>query len=332
MMSSITIAAAIVAAGVFGGRAAAESGFSLALPLGCTIGKECFIQQYPDDDLGAGAQDYRCGGETYEGHDGTDFRIVSAKMAIDVLASAPGRVKAFRDGVEDNLVETAEDKARVKNRECGNGVVIEHEDGWETQYCHLRRGSVAVRKGQTVAAGTPLGKVGYSGDAQFPHVHLSVRRNGKKIDPFLGEEIGASCIAGDAEPAAGLWVPAAREMLKYQDSVVIQAGFTSKPFSQPAGEEGAIEPPSVDAEALLFYARLINLQKGDKLRLSIDGPGGFRDMREIEPVDRDKARYLAYSGKKRTEARWPVGSYQGSIEVIRDGSVIRQTKDELQLQ
>ena len=332
MMRSITMATAIAAFTTFAGSAAADNGFSLTLPLGCTIGKECFIQQYPDDDLGAGAKDYRCGGETYEGHDGTDFRIVSAKLAIDVLAAAPGRVKAFRDGVDDILVETAADKARVKNRECGNGVVIEHDGDWETQYCHMRHGSVAVKNGQTVGAGTPLGKVGYSGDAQFPHVHLSVRRNGKKIDPFLGEEIGASCVAGAAEPASSLWSPAARDALKYQDSVIIQTGFTAKPFSQPAGEEGAIEPPSAGAEALLFYARLINLQKGDKLRLSIEGPGGFKDTREMEPVDRDKARYLIYSGKRRTADRWPAGSYRGVIEVIRDGAAIRQTKDELQLQ
>jgi hypothetical protein len=332
MMRSITMATAIAAFTTFAGPAAADNGFSLTLPLGCTIGKECFIQQYPDDDLGAGAKDYRCGGETYEGHDGTDLRIVSAKLDIDVLAAAPGRVKAFRDGVDDLLVETPEDKARVKNRECGNGVVIEHEGGWETQYCHMRRGSVVVKKGQAVGAGTPLGKVGYSGDAQFPHMHLSVRRNDKKIDPFLGEEIGASCLAGKAEPQSSLWTPAAREALKYQDSVIIQTGFTAKPFSQPAGEEGAIEPPSAGAEALLFYTRLINLQQGDRLRLSIEGPGGFNVTREIEPFDRSKARYLIYSGKKRTEERWPAGSYRGVIEVIRDGVAIRHAKDELQLQ
>ena len=70
-----------------------------------------------------------------------------------------------------------------RDRNCGNGVVIRHADGWETQYCHLRRGSVQVAEGDRVEAGEPLGLVGMSGEANFPHVHLSVRRDGDRHRP-----------------------------------------------------------------------------------------------------------------------------------------------------
>src|SRR5687767_225345 len=153
--------------------AKAQTPPQLSLPLACTPAKDCFIQQYTDVDPGPGAKDYRCGIATYEGHKGTDFRVLSVKAAqagVPVLASAAGRVTGARDGMEDRLVVTPQDEAAIKDRECGNGVVLDHGGGWETQYCHMRRGSLKVREGQNVAAGEPLGMVGFSGSAQFAHV------------------------------------------------------------------------------------------------------------------------------------------------------------------
>ena len=74
----------------------------------------------------------------------------------------------------------------VKGRGCGNSVAVNHGGGWETYYCHLRRGSLTVRRDQRVEKGDKLGFVGSSGLAEFPHVHLGVRKDGKVIDPFVG--------------------------------------------------------------------------------------------------------------------------------------------------
>jgi murein DD-endopeptidase MepM/ murein hydrolase activator NlpD len=63
--------------------------------------------------------------------------------------------------------------------------VIVHDQGWETQYCHLKHGSISVKVGDTVQVGDVLGKIGLSGRTQFPHVHVSVRHNGTRIDPRL---------------------------------------------------------------------------------------------------------------------------------------------------
>lgn len=300
-----------------------------SLPIACTPGKDCFIQQYVDMQLGAGQKDYRCGIVTYDEHSGTDFRLLSVKAAaagVSVLASAPGRVKGRRDGVEDRLIATEADRATVKGRECGNGVVIDHGAGWETQYCHLLRGSVKVREGDMVAAGAPLGLVGFSGEAQFAHVHFEVRRNGQKIDPFLGEPIGSTCLAGDKPPASSLWTPAARDALVYQDAVVLETGFAAQPVTPDTTEQGGITAPAPDSPMLILYGRAINLRQGDRLRITAEGPGGFTATNESEAMPHAKAQFVAFAGRERTAPRWPEGVYQGTVAVLRDGVVIREAK------
>lgn len=48
----------------------------------------------------------------------------------------------------------------------------------------MKNGYLKVRKGQKVRDGTVLGEIGLSGRTKFPHIHFSVRKNGKVIDPF----------------------------------------------------------------------------------------------------------------------------------------------------
>ncbi|MFZ9199919.1 MAG: M23 family peptidase, partial [Paracoccaceae bacterium] len=102
--------------------------FELAFPAGCTLGQDCYIQQYHDHDPGSEATDYTCGPLSYDGHDGTDIALPTrADMAagVAVLAAAAGVVKGLRDGVADAApFPTGQD--------CGNGVVIDHGNGWET--------------------------------------------------------------------------------------------------------------------------------------------------------------------------------------------------------
>ncbi len=312
----------------------AETAPKLSLPLACTPGKDCFIQQYVDVEPAAGTKDYTCGIATYDGHSGTDFRILSVKAAeagVPVLASAAGRIKAVRDGMADRLVISAEERASVKDRECGNGVVIDHGAGWETQYCHMRRGSVMVHEGQTVATGTPLGLVGFSGSAQFPHVHLSVRLDGKTVDPFLGQPVSGVCQRGDALPPSNLWAPNVGEQLVYRDALIIEARFAAAPVTPREAEQGDIAPPGPDSPALIFFARLINVRAGDRVSLSAEGPGGFEAAHEGEPLQSSKAQYVGFAGKKRRDAHWASGIYQGAVTVIRDGKVIGEAKSTLRL-
>ena len=112
-----------------------------------------------------------------------------------VVAAADGKVLRVRDGVEDVSI-TGRGRESVANSECGNGVVVEHGNGWETQYCHMAKGSLSVKPGDTVKAGDRLGRIGLSGMTEFPHLHFTLRKDGKVVDPFAHGAPAKSCGGG----------------------------------------------------------------------------------------------------------------------------------------
>ena len=292
---------------------------SLGLPITCDPGRNCWIQQYMDHDPSAGLQDYACGSQTYDGHDGTDIRIRDTTSQANVVAAAGGVVKATRDGVADRLVRTDADRKAIEKIECGNGVLIDHGSGWETQYCHMRQGSLAVRKGDRVEAGQMLGAVGYSGMAAFPHVHLSVRKDGKAVDPFRTSGDQSCGGAGDE-----LWTDETANALPYQHSAIIAGGFAPGPVDLPNLEEGRGPAenvtPATDWPAAVAYVWAINLEAGDEIVVTFDGPDGLKAENRAK-LDRAKAQYLLFSGKKRPPEGWPKGRYVARVEVRNDGAV-----------
>lgn len=56
----------------------------------------------------------------------------------------------------------------------GNYVMIDHGNSEYSLYAHLKPGSVRVKVGDRVTAGTPLGKLGSSGNSTEPHLHFQV--------------------------------------------------------------------------------------------------------------------------------------------------------------
>ena len=68
----------------------------------------------------------------------------------------------------------------------GGTVVIDHGEGLQTFYMHLSK--LFVRVGQRISLGESIGLSGETGDAEGPHLHLTIRINGVSIDPliFLG--------------------------------------------------------------------------------------------------------------------------------------------------
>jgi murein DD-endopeptidase MepM/ murein hydrolase activator NlpD len=66
----------------------------------------------------------------------------------------------------------------------GNVVVIGHRAGMTSWYAHLD--TIAVRPGQCLVAGNPIGTVGSTGNATGPHLHFELRLRGAAIDPLSG--------------------------------------------------------------------------------------------------------------------------------------------------
>ena len=63
----------------------------------------------------------------------------------------------------------------------GKLVVLRHSLGMTSWYAHLSK--ISVRRGQCVAAGALLGKVGATGRATGPHLHFELRLRGAAVDP-----------------------------------------------------------------------------------------------------------------------------------------------------
>jgi hypothetical protein len=269
-----------------------------------------------DHDPGPERLDYRCGKATYDGHDGTDIRVRSLAQAgaVAVVAAAPGVVKAVRDGEPDRLMKSEAERAAVAGKECGNGVIIDHGEDVETQYCHLFRGSVSVRPGETVAAGTRLGAVGYSGAAEFPHVHFEVRREGKSLDPFAPAAPEGACTAG-GDPE-GFWQASVKDALAYQPARILDFGFAAGRVNLDDVEAGTAipEPASAQAPAIVAYVRAINVPADARVVIDIVDPGGKVD-RDEQKIDRWKAQQFLYAGRKRPPSGWPAGDYTARVTI-----------------
>lgn len=78
----------------------------------------------------------------------------------------------------------------------GTNIVIDHGGGYTSLYGHLS--SKSVNTGSSVSRGQVIGKVGKTGNATGPHLHLEVRKDGHPIDP---EQFLKGSVA-DANPNA----------------------------------------------------------------------------------------------------------------------------------
>uniref|UniRef100_UPI0040559111 M23 family metallopeptidase n=1 Tax=Orrella sp. TaxID=1921583 RepID=UPI0040559111 len=95
-------------------------------------------------------------------HRGVD---IAARRGTPILAIAPGTVKfvGYKRGF-------------------GRMVQVEHCDSWVSTYAHASATVVAI--GQSVLAGQMIAKVGSTGHATGPHLHLEIHQMGRPIDPL----------------------------------------------------------------------------------------------------------------------------------------------------
>lgn len=296
----------------------------LALPIKCQIGAECYIQNFVDHDKGPGWRDYAEGALSTNGHGGTDFSLVNQRVmraGVDVLAASSGIVAATHDGEADISVRQNQTKD-FKRGGAGNFVRIRHADGWETQYSHLKRGSITVHPGWRVETGTILGQVGLSGNSEFPHMHFSVRHHGQVVDPFMP----TPHLAGGGKQS--LWAPAVDNQLTYCPAGLLYGGFATEIPSRDKAEAGEYFSTTLsrDSPSIAFWIVMFGLRKDDIVEMCLSNTHGEM-INERQKVENNNAMLFAFIGKHRSEKIWPPGVYTGRVVLYRDvGAVIEETR------
>jgi murein DD-endopeptidase MepM/ murein hydrolase activator NlpD len=102
---------------------------------------------------------------TYAGHDDYDIDMFATTGQTDgrpVLASYGGTVVLARDASDGDGG--------------GNRVRIDHGNGWQTRYLHMKEPPM-VQVGQRVVRGQQLGRVGSTGASGAPHLHYEQLRD-----------------------------------------------------------------------------------------------------------------------------------------------------------
>jgi murein DD-endopeptidase MepM/ murein hydrolase activator NlpD len=309
----------------------------LTFPVDCAIGKDCWVTSYVDDDPGPGVTDYKCGALSKQdsrpgkegtdiGHKGTDIGIGRLGRDVAVLAVADGTVAGVRDGMPD-ISTRAPNPPDIKGRECGNGVRLDHGDGWTTQYCHMREGSITVSNGQTVTAGQKLGLIGLSGMTEHPHVHVQVSRDDVIYDPFNGRPASEGC-QGTALP---LWTAEVMAKLRYESVVLNNIGFADREPNRLGARNGDYPEKTFSATApmMVVYVDMIGPAKGDKLLMQIIAPDGGPIHESTSSFDeKGYAQWFGFAGLRLGKRpAWDKGRYTAVVTVERPGKGVVAWKE-----
>lgn len=295
-----------------------------AFPANCTIGDDCFIQMMPDMDPGHGATDPFCGSATRDGYPGTDIRLLSMaeiSRGVEVFAMSGGTVIEARDGLADKIVRSKEDAENVFGHECGNGVAIDHGSTTVTYYCHMRRESVAVAPGDRVAKGQKIGEIGASGMAYYPGLHVAVTRNGNIVDPVSGRLAGETC-STTADTGRSLFSGNKLRGTTFGGTEFLGSGLTGANVA--AGRLSKLGPPeeiTAHSARLIAWSWLVNIRRGDRVRLQLFGPaGGIVAAKTTLPAIKPQAELAIYAGRNGKPAP---GRYRVVVDLLRDGEPVK---------
>jgi murein DD-endopeptidase MepM/ murein hydrolase activator NlpD len=147
-------------------------------PIGGVPFQDWAIDNYVDvNPLTGPIVDYLGGTFTIDGHAGHDLTLANfAEMdaGIPVYAAAAGTVTESIDG--------AFDRNAAQGNQPGNNIIVDHGNGWETEYFDLMANTITVKVGDVVTSGQLLGLTGSSGDSTDAHLHWVVRHNGAVVE------------------------------------------------------------------------------------------------------------------------------------------------------
>ncbi len=298
-----------------GGAALAEEP---VFPLSCIPGQTCWIIGYPDLNATPGvAQDYACGPGA---DDGDVFLHLAIKdvskipMNIAVFAINDGVVKDASDGLDDLVAESKRALPRgISN--CGNGILIDHGGGVRSAYCHLKKGSIAVKPGQKVQRGDIIGAAGQSGVALWPQLAFSIRKGGFFVDPITGMTTAEGC---GQKPDPQVATPA--QFLEYQPAAITTLGFSNAEMSEglmALGKAPIFTQLSREEPAINLYGMIVGLRARDRVEIRIRDPRGRTFFTESYTAQEDTLRAPINAGRQRGYIGWRQGMYTGEVSVTR---------------
>lgn len=102
------------------------------------------------------------------------YKVLTMHTGVDYTVPEGTRVFATADGT----VKTATSRPSTT----GNTIVIDHGNGYETQYSHLSR--MSVKQGQSIRRGDIIALTGDTGLSLLPHLHYEIRYEGNPVDPI----------------------------------------------------------------------------------------------------------------------------------------------------
>jgi hypothetical protein len=119
----------------------------------------------------------------------------------------------------------------------GNHVIVEGE-GIHVLLAHLRDGSLRVREGDRVEAGTPVGRVGNSGASLEPHLHCQLL---DRIDDLAAASAPGFVVAHYDRWTGGAWTTMEMQPLRRGD--IIRSVPAAPPPSGLTGRPGKRASP-----------------------------------------------------------------------------------------
>ena len=322
----------LAAIALSGGDAFAQSPHheKFAFPADCTPGVDCYIQAMPDMDPGHGSIDPFCGSATRNDYPGTDIRIPSmadVNRGIAVFAIADGTVIEARDGMVDRIVGNRQHLLEIAGRECGNGLAIDHGLGVTAHYCHMRQFSLHAKPGDTVRKGDKIGEIGASGSSFYPNVHVAVLHEGRIVDPWSGQVAGRGCIKS-SETARTMFSGIQTGHSDLGRTALIGSGLAGSAKSRNQLAKSG-PPPAVTArsDAIIAWSRLINLRRGDRVRLTLYGPaGGVMATKTTLPANKPRPEISLYAGRRGNPAP---GRYRIVVDLLRGKKPIRLSEQSI---
>ena len=139
------------------------------LKIKSTLNESSLSMPVPDKGVNSPYSNRRCiRGRRCRAHRGTDYAAASGTEAVSV---ADGEVR----------------KGKFQGGDCGGTIIIKHDNGYRSSYCHMRR--IDVSKGDRVRQGDIIGQTGGkrgekgAGNSTGAHLHFGLKLNGKWVNP-----------------------------------------------------------------------------------------------------------------------------------------------------